>query len=79
PIGVGKTAASAAAGALLPADAHATGFGFMTTASLVGLAVSPVLAGFVGAASLRVVFVLDVVLLLALAAVVSRRPARDAP
>ncbi|MGE0040049.1 MAG: MFS transporter [Vicinamibacterales bacterium] len=78
-IGVGMTAAYAAAGALLPADAHATGFGFMTTASLVGLAVSPVLAGFVGAASLRVVFVLDVVLLLALAAVVSRRPARDAP
>ncbi|MGE3276293.1 MAG: MFS transporter [Vicinamibacterales bacterium] len=77
-IGIGMTAAYSGAGALLPADAHATGFGFMTTASLVGLAASPVLAGFVGGASLRVVFVLDVVVLLVLATVVWRRAPRPA-
>jgi MFS family permease len=65
-IGVAMTAAYSVAGSLLPADAHVTGFGIMTTASLVGLAFSPVLAGFVGASGLRIVFVVDVVLLLAL-------------
>jgi MFS family permease len=45
----------------------------MTTASLVGLAFSPVLAGLVGASGLRVVFVVDVVLLLGLAALVAAR------
>jgi MFS family permease len=65
-IGVAMTAAYSVAGALLPADAHVTGFGIMTTASLVGLAFSPVLAGFVGASGLRVVFLVDVVLLVVL-------------
>jgi MFS family permease len=65
-IGVAMTAAYSVAGALLPADAHVTGFGIMTTASLIGLAFSPVLAGFVGASGLRVVFLVDVVLLLML-------------
>ena len=76
-IGIAMTAAYSVAGALLPADAHVTGFGIMTTASLVGLAFSPVLAGLVGASGLRVVFVVDVVLLLGLAAlvVVKMRPA----
>ncbi len=71
-IGVAMTAAYSTAGALLPADAHVTGFGIMTTASLVGLAFSPVLAGFVGASGLRIVFIVDVVLLLALALAVTR-------
>ena len=65
-IGVAMTAAYSVAGALLPADAHVTGFGIMTTASLVGLAFSPVLAGFVGAPACSVVFVVDVLLLMAL-------------
>ncbi len=47
-------------------------YGFMTTASLIGLAVSPVVAGFIGGSGLRLVFVMDVVLLLGLAAMVSR-------
>ncbi len=72
-IGVGMTAAYSVAGGLLPADAHVTGFGVLTTASLVGLAVSPVIAGFLGASGLRVVFVFDVVLLLLLAIYVSAR------
>ena len=72
-IGIAMTAAYSVAGALLPADAHVTGFALMTTASLVGLAFSPVLAGFVGASGLRVVFVVDVVLLTALGVAVAAR------
>ena len=70
-IGIAMTAAYSVAGALLPADAHVTGFGIMTTASLIGLAFSPVLAGLVGASGLRVVFAVDVVLLVALAVAVA--------
>jgi MFS family permease len=65
-IGVAMTAAYSVAGAQLPPDAHVTGFGIMTTASLIGLAFSPVLAGFVGASGLTVVFVVDVLLLVAI-------------
>jgi MFS family permease len=72
-IGVAMTAAYSVAAALLPADAHVTGFGIMTTASLIGLAFSPVLAGLVGASGLRVVFIVDVVLLIALAIAVAAR------
>jgi MFS family permease len=71
-IGVSTTTIYTVAGSLLPEDAHATGFGFMTTASLVGLAVSPIVAGFIGGSGLRLVFVMDVVLLLVLAALVAR-------
>ena len=70
-IGVAMTAAYTLAGALLPADAHVTGFGLLTTASLVGLAFSPVLAGIVGNSGLSVVFVVDVVLMVALGIAVS--------
>jgi len=62
-IGVSTTTIYAVAGSSLPPDAHATGFGVMTTASLLGLAVSPVIAGFIGGNGLRLVFVADVVLL----------------
>lgn len=72
-IGVATTTIYSVAGSLLPADAHATGFGIMTTASLVGLAVSPVVAGFIGGSGLRIVFVADVALLIVLAVLVARR------
>ena len=78
-IGVAMTAAYSVAGALLPADAHVTGFGIMTTASLIGLAFSPVLAGFVGASGLRIVFIVDVVLLLALTLALAGARARKVP
>jgi DHA1 family multidrug resistance protein-like MFS transporter len=89
-IGVGMTAAYTSGGALLPPDAHATGFGVMTTASLIGLAVSPIVAGFISGPGLRVVFEADIVLLVLLAGLVwyrmspgldrrSSRPAPDAP
>lgn len=69
-IGVSTTTIYAVAGSSLPPDAHATGFGVMTTASLLGLAVSPVIAGFIGGNGLRLVFIADVVLLLAVAGLV---------
>lgn len=76
-IGIAMTAAYASAGALLPGDAHVTGFGVMTTASLVGMAGSPIIAGAVGASGIRIVFALDVAVLVALTLVVWRqmRPA----
>ena len=63
-VGASTTTIYAVAGSSLPPDAHATGFGVMTTASLLGLAVSPVVAGFIGGTGLRLVFVADVVLLI---------------
>ncbi len=69
-IGVGMTAAYTTGGALLPPDAHATGFGLMMTASLIGLAASPIVAGFISGPELRVVFEADIVLLVLLAGVV---------
>ena len=77
-IGVATTAIYSVAGSLLPPDAHATGFGVMTTASLIGLAVSPVVAGFIGGSGLRIVFMADVALLVVLAVMVARR-LRDTP
>jgi MFS family permease len=71
-IGTATTTIYSVAGGLLPADAHATGFGVMTTASLLGLAVSPVVAGIIGASGLRIVFVADVFLMIALGAFVWR-------
>jgi DHA1 family multidrug resistance protein-like MFS transporter len=72
-IGIAMTAAYSVASALIPPDAHVTGFGVMTTASLIGLAFSPVVSGLVGASGLRVVFLVDVVLLLVLAVAVALR------
>lgn len=66
-IGVGMTAAFTTGGALLPADAHATGFGLMMTASLIGLAASPIIAGLISGPELAVVFEADIALLVLLA------------
>ena len=77
-IGTATTTVYAVAGSLLPVDAHATGFGLMTTANLIGLAVSPVVAGFSGGSGLRIVFVADVILLLMLGLLVARRFRSDA-
>ncbi|HEX7283853.1 MAG TPA: MFS transporter [Vicinamibacterales bacterium] len=71
-MGSSTTAIYSVAGGLLPADAHSTGFGIMTTASLMGLAVSPVAAGLIGSAGLRIVFVADVVLLIVLGVLVAK-------
>jgi MFS transporter, DHA1 family, multidrug resistance protein len=71
-IGTSITTAFAAGGAVIPADVHATAFGFLTFASLSGVAISPVLSGLVAAHSIRAVFISAVAVLLALALVVRR-------
>jgi MFS family permease len=71
-IGVASTAAYTAAASVVPHGARATGFGMLSSASLTGLAASPVVAGFLGATSIRGVFVLDVLILAVLALVVRR-------
>ena len=71
-IGISTTAAYTAAGAVIPSSARGAGFGLLTTASLVGLAISPIVNGFLAATSIRAVFVLDAVALLTLAAGVPR-------
>ena len=71
-IGTSITTAFAAGGAVIPQDVHATAFGFLTSASLIGVAVSPVLSGLLGAQSIRAVFVAGAVTLVILAVVVRR-------
>jgi MFS transporter, DHA1 family, multidrug resistance protein len=71
-VGVGLTTAFTAAGSVIPREAHGRSFGFLTSASLVGVAVSPVLSGLVGAVSIRVVFAGGAAVLITLAIVVRR-------
>jgi DHA1 family multidrug resistance protein-like MFS transporter len=71
-IGAAMTAAYTAAGLVVPEGAHGTAFGLLTGASLTGMAVTPILTGFLAVASIRTVFVLDVVTLAALAIAVRR-------
>jgi MFS transporter, DHA1 family, multidrug resistance protein len=71
-IGVATTAAYTAAGSVMPLSARGAGFGLLTTASLSGLALSPIVSGFLAVTSIRAVFVLDAVALVVLAVVVGR-------
>jgi DHA1 family multidrug resistance protein-like MFS transporter len=71
-IGAAMTAAYSAAGSVIPAGAHGTGFGVLTSASLVGMASSPFIAGFLGGTSLRIVFVVNVALMAIVAGAVHK-------
>ena len=71
-IGVATTAAYTAASSVMPTAGRGAGFGLLTTASLAGLALSPIVSGILGATSIRAVFVLDAVGLMTLAWMVSR-------
>jgi len=71
-IGVATTAAYTAASSVMPASGRGAGFGLLTTASLAGLALSPIVNGILGATSIRAVFVLDAIGLATLAVMVSR-------
>ena len=71
-IGAAMTASYSAAGAVIPPGAHGSGFGVLTSASLVGMASSPFIAGFLGGASIRIVFFVDLAMMGLLAAVVHR-------
>jgi MFS family permease len=70
-IGVGMTSAFAAAGGVLPERARSSGFGLLSSASLVGLSMSPMLSGVLARISLRSVFIVGVVTLSVLAVMVS--------
>jgi MFS transporter, DHA1 family, multidrug resistance protein len=71
-IGTSITTAYAAGNAVIPPDVHATAFGFLTGAALIGIALSPVLSGLVAARSIRAVFVAGMVALVVLAIVVRK-------
>lgn len=86
-MGVAMTSAYTAASSVMPSNARGAAFGLLTTASLTGIALSPIVAGILGATSIRGVFLLDVIALVTLAAIVSRlmvsapvvRPTTPAP
>jgi DHA1 family multidrug resistance protein-like MFS transporter len=71
-IGAAMTAAYTAAAASLPETVRAMGFGFLTSASLVGIAASPMVAGLMARIGLRAVFVLNVLILAVLGGIVRR-------
>jgi DHA1 family multidrug resistance protein-like MFS transporter len=71
-IGAASTAAYTAAGAVIPPEVRGAGFGLLSTGSLLGLALSPVICGLLGTLSLRAVFVLDTVLLVVVGVLVRR-------
>jgi MFS family permease len=71
-IGVSSTTAYTAGGAVIPHEVHATAFGFLTGSQLIGVALSPVLAGLVAARSIRAVFLSGVAVLMILAMIVRR-------
>jgi DHA1 family multidrug resistance protein-like MFS transporter len=71
-IGAAMTASYSAAGGVIPAAAHGTGFGVLTSASLVGMASSPFIAGVLGGSSIKTVFFVDLVLMAILAALVQK-------
>lgn len=77
-IGAAMTASYSAAGAVIPPAAHGTGFGVLTSASLVGMAISPFLAGFVGGAAIRIVFLVNVAMMAGCAIMVRRSMVDDA-
>jgi DHA1 family multidrug resistance protein-like MFS transporter len=71
-IGAAMTASYSAAGSVIPRGAHGTGFGVLTSASLVGMASSPFIAGFLGGTSIRVVFAVDLAVMGIMAAAVQK-------
>jgi MFS family permease len=71
-MGTATTSTYTAASTVMPVTARGTGFGLLTTASLTGLALSPILSGILGATSIRAVFVLDLAALITLTIVVTR-------
>ena len=71
-VGVATTSAYTVGGRQVPEGSHGTGFSILTGASLAGLAISPIVAGVLSRSSLVTVFLLDLGLLIVLAAIVAR-------
>jgi len=81
-IGVGTTAAFAAGAHVLPERSRAAGFGLLSSASLVGLSLSPALSGVLARISIRSVFIVGIVTLAVLGLMVNalmRTPAAGRP
>jgi len=80
-IGAAMTASYSEAGSVIPVGAHGAGFGVLTSASLIGMAASPFVAGALGGTSIRTVFFVDLALMamLALAVRLLMESAHDAP
>ena len=78
-IGTSLTTTFTAAGAVVPHEARGVGFGFLSSASLIGSAISPVLSGLVAAQSIRVVFLSGAVILALLVLMVRRLMAERDP
>jgi DHA1 family multidrug resistance protein-like MFS transporter len=74
-MGIATTALYTAVGQRVEPHERTVAFGYLQTAYLIGLAVSPVVAGFIGARSMRAVFLVDAVGLIILAWYVRRRTA----
>jgi MFS family permease len=72
-IGVATTAIYTAAGHAISSRQRNVAFGYLTRSYLVGLAVSPVVAGLIGSLSMRAVFVVDAVGLAIVAWIVRQR------
>jgi len=72
-IGAAMTASYTAAGRAIPSRAHGAGFGVLTSASLVGMASSPLIAGFLSGTSIRAVFMLNLAVMAVVAAAVQRK------
>jgi DHA1 family multidrug resistance protein-like MFS transporter len=71
-VGTANTASFTAAGSVIPRHVHGASFGLLSSASLIGFAVSPILSGLVASRSIRAVFLSGVVALALLAVVVRR-------
>ena len=71
-IGICTTAAYTVAGRRIPSGAEGVGFGVLSSASMVGLALSPVVSGLIGSVSIRGVFLVDAILLIGLGFVVKQ-------
>ena len=72
-LGVATTAVYTAATHAVAPSARTVAFSYLSTAYLAGLAVSPMLAGFVGSVSVRAVFLIDAIGLGLLAWIVQKR------
>jgi DHA1 family multidrug resistance protein-like MFS transporter len=72
-VGLATTTIYTAAGRAVGAASRGAAFGYLTTAYLLGLAVSPVVAGFIGAVSTRTVFFVDTAGLIVVAWIVKKR------
>jgi DHA1 family multidrug resistance protein-like MFS transporter len=71
-MGVATTGAYAAAGSVMAPAARGASFGLLSTASLTGLAISPIVGGLLGAISIRAVFLLNAAALVIVGYLVSR-------